>query len=158
MLLTTASDPRAGVIQSALSTEGSGCDIISVPGGGTMMPDSRLRSPTDACFRMKGRTVFEFTVSKGAEVIKKLLGKAKVPIDEIKCFFCHQANVNIITGIARLVKVPVRLFYINLFRYGNIASASVLIALDEALNEGVVRKGDLVMTVAFGGGLYGVRT
>ena len=152
-MLLTADSERRGVLQSVLSTEGSGCDVISVPGGGTMMPYSRLRSPSDACFRMKGKAVFEFAVVRGAEVIQQLLEKAKVSIDEIKCFICHQANVNIITGIAHKVKASVRLFYMNLFRYGNIASASILIALDEALEKGVIQKGDLVMTVAFGGGL-----
>jgi 3-oxoacyl-[acyl-carrier-protein] synthase III len=152
MLLGTDGD-RRGVLQSVLSTEGSGCDVISVPGGGTMLPYSRLRNPADAFFRMKGKLVFEFAVSKGSEVIQQLLDKAGVAVNDIKCFLCHQANVNIITGIARKIQVPARLFYINLFRYGNMASASVLIALDEALSKGVIQKGDLVMTVAFGGGL-----
>lgn len=151
--LLTADSGHRGVLQSVLSTEGSGSDVIQVPGGGTMMPYSRLRSPSDACFRMKGKAVFEFAVSKGSEVIHQLLDRAGVPVDEIKCFLCHQANVNILAGIARKLKVSIQRFYINLFRYGNMASASVLIALDEALTNGVVQKGDLVMTVAFGGGL-----
>jgi 3-oxoacyl-[acyl-carrier-protein] synthase-3 len=71
----------------------------------------------------------------------------------VKCFICHQANVNIITGIAERLKVSQDNFYLNLYRYGNMASASVPIALDEVITHGIVREGDLAVTAAFGGGL-----
>lgn len=146
-------DNYKGVIHSVLKTNGSGSDTICVPGGGTMMPYERITDPNAAFFKMKGKDVFEFAVSKGSEVISQLLGEAGVNPKDIKCFICHQANINILLKIADIIEVPMDRFYANLFRYGNTASASVPIALDEAITRDVVREGDLIITAAFGGGL-----
>jgi 3-oxoacyl-[acyl-carrier-protein] synthase III len=102
---------------------------------------------------MKGVDVFAFAVEKASEIIMQLLDEARVSISEVKCFICHQANTNIIQNISERLGVSADLFYVNLDRYGNTASASIPIALDEALMEGIVARGDLVVTVAFGGGL-----
>jgi 3-oxoacyl-[acyl-carrier-protein] synthase III len=142
-----------GVVHSVLGTDGSGNNTICVPGGGTMLPFDRMKGVGPAYFRMKGRAVFDFAVAKGIEVIRKLLAEADVSLDTVACFICHQANVNIILRIAEALGVDEKKFYMNLFRYGNTASASVPIALDETLRRGIVRRGDLVVTAAFGGGL-----
>ena len=92
-------------------------------------------------------------MAKGTEVIKRLLEKSQVPLEAVKCFICHQANVNIIINIAENLGVSEDRFYMNMFRYGNMASASVPIALDEAVEKHIIRTGDLVVTTAFGGGL-----
>lgn len=146
-------DTPAGVQHSILKTDGGGNDIISVPGGGTMTPFERMENPKDAYFRMKGKTVFEFAVSKGADIIRELTDAAGVALPEIRCLICHQANVNIIIKIAETLEIDIGRFYLNLFRYGNTASASVPIALDEAIIRGHLEPGDLAATVAFGGGL-----
>jgi 3-oxoacyl-[acyl-carrier-protein] synthase-3 len=142
-----------GVLHSCLRTDGSGSDTICVPGGGTMMPYIKMTNEKSAYFRMKGIDVFTFAVEKSAEIIMQLIRDADIPISDVKCFICHQANVNIIQKIAGIVGVSEELFFLNLDRYGNTASASVPIALDEALTDGVIAPGDLVVTVAFGGGL-----
>jgi len=142
-----------GVLHSCLRTDGSGSDTISVPAGGTMLPFAKMTNSRLAFFRMKGIDVFNFAVDKGSEIILQLLKEAGVKIDDIKCFICHQANANIIHKIASTLAVPANRFFMNLSSYGNTAAASVLIALDEAISGGVVKKGNLVVTVAFGGGL-----
>jgi 3-oxoacyl-[acyl-carrier-protein] synthase-3 len=144
---------RGGVLESLLGTDGSGCDTICVPGGGTMLPFGRMVDTKSAYFQMKGREVFQFAVERGAEVISRLLEKAKIEADQVKCFICHQANVNIVLKIAEQLCVNDDKFYMNMFRHGNTASASVLIALDEAIARNIVCPGDLVVTAAFGGGL-----
>ena len=143
----------AGVLHSCLKTDGSGSDTISVPAGGTMLPFANMTNPNQAFFRMKGIDVFNFAVDKGSEIILQVLKEAGVSIRDIKCFICHQANVNIIRNIAGILEVPADRFFMNLSSYGNTAGASVLIALDEAIATGVIKKSDLVVTVAFGGGL-----
>lgn len=148
-----ADDSTDGVIDSVLRTDGSGADTICVPGGGTMMPFEKMEDPNAAFFKMKGKTVFEFAVSKGTEVIVELLKKAGLEACDIHCFICHQANANIILRIAENINVSTDRFYINLFRYGNTASASVPIALDEAITRDMVGPGDLIITASFGGGL-----
>ena len=152
-ILFEADDSSGGVLHSRLRTDGAGCDTICVPGGGTMMPFSKMPSPNAAFFKMKGKDVFQFAVSKGTEIILELVEEAGVPLEDIKCFICHQANVNIIFNIAKKIGVSTDKFYINLFRYGNTASASIPIALDDTLTRGLMKKGDLAVTAAFGGGL-----
>lgn len=152
-MLFSANGAKNGILHSILGTQGGGNDVVCVPGGGTMMPFSCISDSKAAYFRMKGRDVFTFAVAKGTEAIAQLLDKAGLAAEKIKCFICHQANVNIILKIAEQLKIDAERFYMNLFRYGNTASASVLIALDEALTCGIIEPGDLVVTAAFGGGL-----
>ena len=153
VLLQGAADPGRGIIHSCLFTDGSRSDTICVPGGGTMMPFEKITNPRLACFRMKGDDVFAFAVEKGPEIIRHVMAAGGATSEDIKCFICHQANINIIARIAAILGVPAGRFYVNLDRYGNTASASVLIALDEAREEGIIGEGDLVVTAAFGGGL-----
>lgn len=144
---------EGGVLRSCLQTDGSGSDMICVPAGGTQLPFGKMTNPRAAYFRMRGPDVFSFAVEKVPELVEQLLAEAGASLSEIRCFICHQANVNIIHKIAELIHVPLERFFMNLAEYGNTAGASVLIALDEALARGVIRRGDLVVTVAFGGGL-----
>ena len=144
---------EGGVLHSVLRTDGNGVDVICVPGGGTMMPFEQIANPRLAYFKMDGKAVFAFAVEKGAEVVQEVLDKAQVTPGEISLFISHQANVNILNAIAESLGVPMDRFLVNLDRYGNTASASVPIALDEALDSGRAKSGDLVVTVAFGGGL-----
>jgi 3-oxoacyl-[acyl-carrier-protein] synthase III len=144
---------KSGVKTSILRTDGSGNNTISIPGGGTMMPFEEIPNAKAIYFQMKGREVYNFAVSKGTEIIQHLLEKANVSAEDIQCFICHQANVNIILQIAENLGVPDEKFYMNMFRYGNTASASVPIALDEAISRKLMTSGDLIVTAAFGGGL-----
>jgi 3-oxoacyl-[acyl-carrier-protein] synthase-3 len=144
---------QGGVLESLLGTDGSGCDTICVPAGGTMLPFGRMEDTKSVYFQMKGREVFQFAVEKGAQVISSLLEKACIEVGKVKCFICHQANVNIVLKIAEQLCINEDKFFMNMFRHGNTASASVLIALDEAITRNIIRPGDLIVTAAFGGGL-----
>jgi 3-oxoacyl-[acyl-carrier-protein] synthase-3 len=152
-VLFRAGNSDRGVSYSCLRTDGSRSNMICVPGGGTMLPFEDLNNSRLAFFKMHGTGVYEFGINKGVEIVLQLLNEARVDLKDIDRFICHQANINIIREIARRVGVPSEKFEINLDRYGNTASASVLIALDEAISSRTIREGDLVMTVAFGGGL-----
>jgi 3-oxoacyl-[acyl-carrier-protein] synthase-3 len=153
VLFRAESADSRGVLRSSLATDGGGRDVICVPGGGTMLPYEKMTSPRSAYFRMKGAEVLAFSIDKGPKVILKLLGEAGVDAADVKCFICHQANINILEKISERIGVPMDRFFVNLDRYGNTASASVLIALDEAISQGVVARGDLVVLATFGGGL-----
>lgn len=153
VLFQAAPGSGRGVLKSRLATNGAGRDKICVPGGGTLMPFAKMPGPRSAFFRMKGPDIFDFAVEKGPEIILDLVRQADISITDVKCFICHQANINIIHKIADILNTPREAFYVNLHRYGNTAGASVLIALDEAISEKVITEGDLVVTAAFGGGL-----
>ncbi|MBN1548356.1 MAG: ketoacyl-ACP synthase III [Syntrophaceae bacterium] len=153
VLLQAEPDTGRGILYSQLQSDGSGSDMICVPAGGTQLPFAKITNPRSVFFRMRGPDVFSFAVDKVPEMIHRLLVEAQVSPSDIRCFICHQANINIIHKIAGLVDVPADRFFVNLDEYGNTASASVLIALDEALAQGMIQRGDLVITAAFGGGL-----
>lgn len=152
ILFKSGSD-GAGVLHSRLKTDGSKHDTIRVPGGGSMLPFEKMTSPKLAYFKMKGEEVFSFATDKAPEIIKQTAREAGVDLHDIRCFICHQANINILNRIADALAISREHFFVNLHKYGNTASSSVLIALDEAIAEGVIVKGNLIMTVAFGGGL-----
>ncbi|MFA5182623.1 MAG: ketoacyl-ACP synthase III [Syntrophales bacterium] len=153
VLLQSSEDSSRGVLYSSLATDGSRSETITIPGGGAMLPYEKITNPRLAYFRMKGEDVFAFTLDKGPGIIRQVVSAAGMNLEDVKCFICHQANINILHGIAAALGVPSERFYVNLNRYGNTASASVLIALAEAREEGVIGEGDLVVTAAFGGGL-----
>lgn len=152
-VLITESCNENTYIRSLLKTDGSGADVIQIPGGGTMMPFSAIKKGTDIYFQMQGKEVYSFAVEKGTEVINEITSRYEVDKGEIKYIVPHQANVNIIRDIARKTEIPINKFIMNLDKYGNTASASVLIGLDELFKKNTIQKGDLILTVAFGGGL-----
>ncbi|HPL63107.1 MAG: ketoacyl-ACP synthase III [Syntrophales bacterium] len=142
-----------GVLRSCLMTDGSTHDVICVPGGGTMLPYEKVESQRSLYFRMKGERVMAFSIERGPEVIRKVAEESGTDLEDIRCILCHQANINIIRRISEDLGLPFARFFVNLYNYGNTASASVLIALDEAISAGAVSEGDLIITVSFGGGL-----
>ena len=153
VLLKKGTKSERGVLRSLLQTDGSGHDMICVPGGGTQLPFSQITNPRSAFFRMRGPDVFSFAVEKIPAAIKTIVANADLALDDIACFICHQANINIIHQIAAHLNVSPDRFFVNLEKYGNTAGASVLIALDEALDKKTIGAGDRIVTVAFGGGL-----
>ncbi|MDR3567617.1 MAG: ketoacyl-ACP synthase III [Syntrophobacteraceae bacterium] len=152
-ILFRATDSDRGVRHSCLRTDGSKSEVVCVPAGGTMLPFQRLKTPRMACFKMNGPAVFEFATSKGTEIIVELLQESQVALEDVDWFITHQANIHIIKTIAARLGVSRQKFLVNLDKYANTASASVLVALDEAITAQVIRAGDLVVTCAFGGGL-----
>jgi len=155
-ILFQAGNSDRGVKHSCLGCDGILCETVGVFGGGTMIPFEKMSSPKMACLKMNGRAVFEFAMKRGTDVILRMREETGIDFNDIDCFLCHQANINILQGIASKIGQPMEKFYVNLHTHGNTASASVIIALDEAISKGVVHEGDLVLTVAFGGGLsYG---
>jgi len=144
---------QADILQTVLRSDGKGSDVIQVPCGGTMLPYSNMRSPREQYFTMRGKEVYTFAVEKGSEIIAEILEKAGLHQDEVACVISHQANINIINEIARRTSIPRERFYTNLEKYGNTAAASVFIALDEWVRGEGVKRGQIVLLVAFGGGL-----
>ena len=105
---------------------------------------------------MKGTDVFKFAVHALPSSTNKAMKIAGVKSEDIKMVFPHQANIRIIEAAAKRIHVPMEKFYVNLQRYGNTSSASVGIALGEALEKGIIKKGDTIALTGFGAGLtYG---
>jgi 3-oxoacyl-[acyl-carrier-protein] synthase-3 len=102
---------------------------------------------------MEGREVFRFATRIMGRVAKEAIDNAGLDIDDIELFIPHQANYRIIKTAARFLDLPMEKVFVNVDRYGNTSSASVPIAVCEAVEEGRLRPGDHVVLVGFGAGL-----
>jgi 3-oxoacyl-[acyl-carrier-protein] synthase-3 len=108
------------------------------------------------CVEMNGQEVYNFAVKAVTDTIEALLKAANLNMDNVTRIIPHQANARIVQAAAKRLRVPLEKFYLNIEEYANTSSASIPIALDEMNRNGQLKKGDLILTVGFGGGLtYG---
>jgi len=129
-------------------------DALSLPAGGVRMPLSHeVIDKGGHNIHLAGRSIYKFAVQKFAEMAKEACEHGGISIEEIALVVPHQANINIIQSAMGRVGVPMDKVVNNIDRYGNTSSASVPIALNEAIEGGRLKPGDYVLTLAFGGGL-----
>jgi 3-oxoacyl-[acyl-carrier-protein] synthase-3 len=149
-----ASEHPGGVLSSVLGADGSGGELLMLPGGGSRFP-STLESVTDGMhyLQMDGRRVYRFATRAMARAARQALEKADLSIQDLSLLIPHQANQRIIDSAARGLKLEDGKVFVNLDRYGNTSSASVPIALCEAVESGQVKRDDTLVLVAFGAGL-----
>ncbi len=153
-VVVRASDEEEGVIGSYISADGSYGDILNAPAGGSYMPASFATVEKHLhSMKMEGSTLFKIAVLSMTEAVNKILDRYGLKKEDVKMVIPHQANLRIIKGVARSLSMPIEKFYINIEKYGNMSAACIPIALDEAYRNKMIEKGDLIITVAFGGGL-----
>ncbi|MCK4563515.1 MAG: ketoacyl-ACP synthase III [Verrucomicrobia bacterium] len=141
-----------GIMKSVMGSDGSLADLLWTPGGGSRNPISHeMIDQRQQYLKMRGREVFKHAVVRMTEAVVQALEKNDVGVDEIKCFIPHQANIRIIDAIAKRLGIADRI-YTNVEKYANTSSAALAIALDEAVKDGTIQKGDLVALTVFGGG------
>jgi 3-oxoacyl-[acyl-carrier-protein] synthase-3 len=152
----TAADNR-GVLQSILRADGSGSESLVMRRGGTRNPFKIGETiELSVCIEMNGQEVYNFAVGAITETIEDLMKAGNISIDDIAWIVPHQANARIIQAARRRLHIPAEKIYLNIEEYANTSSASIPIALDEMSRGGKLKKGDLILTVGFGGGLtYG---
>lgn len=146
-----------GMLSTYLGAEGEDDMILKIPAGGSKKPNNQETVENRENFVvMKGQDVFKFAVHALPSATNKALKIANVKSEELHMIFPHQANVRIIEAAAKRIHVPIDKFYMNLQRFGNTSSASVGLALGEALEKGLIKKGDMIALTGFGAGLtYG---
>ncbi len=151
-VLQAARDGR-GVLGTVMGSDGSLADLLVQPAGGSRQPasDETVRQKLHM-IRMSGREVFKHAVLNMVDACKKALEVSGCTLEEIACVIPHQANLRIIEAIAERLGVKTDRFYVNVDHTGNMSSASIPVALDEALRCGRVKPGDKVLIVAFGSG------
>ncbi|MCM8808599.1 MAG: ketoacyl-ACP synthase III [Candidatus Omnitrophica bacterium] len=143
-----------GIIDSYLSSNGKYENLLYTPAGGSLKPSSfETIEKRENFMKMEGSTLFKIAIYSMSESVVKLLEKNRIKKEDISIIIPHQANLRIITGIAKNLEIPIEKFFINIEKYGNMSAACVPIALDEAVKTGKIKKGDLIITVAFGAGL-----
>jgi 3-oxoacyl-[acyl-carrier-protein] synthase III len=147
------STDESGLIDFDLYSDGQYWDLLYMPGGGSRHPathetvDKRMHYA-----KMKGAEVFKVAVRMFAECTERILTRNGFTADDVTLFIPHQANLRIIEAAARRVRLPMERVFVNVDRYGNTGAASVYVALEEALSAGRIKKGDLILIAAFGGG------
>jgi 3-oxoacyl-[acyl-carrier-protein] synthase-3 len=147
-------DEGRGVLGSWMMSDGSGSGVIEIPAGGvrTPIPSSDF-SEGDQYFQMDGRAVWRFAIEAFPQAVRGVLDRIGRDLSEVDLIIPHQANLRIVEAGMENLGLPMEKTFTNLERYGNTAGASVPIALREAVERGVLSRGDLVVTAAFGGGL-----
>ena len=143
-----------GIISSYLGSDGRESELLSVPAGGSRFPSTHETINGKLHFlKMSGNEVFKMAVRIMSDAVKKVLLQSNLTCEDVDCLIPHQANIRIINSVAKRINLCDEKVYVNLERYGNMSSASTPIALAEAVKNGKIKKGDIVVLVAFGSGL-----
>ncbi len=149
-----SSGRKKSFLASSLGADGSYGELLILPAGGSRLPTSKKTVKEKMHFiKMKGNELFRLAVRIMVDAAKDALKKANLDSTKIKLLVPHQANIRIINAVATRLKLPSHMVYLNIQRYGNMSSASTAIALCEAYEEELIKKGDIVVLDAFGGGL-----
>lgn len=143
-----------GLLASNLGADGTQSEILQIPGGGSMFPPSEETVKSGLHYlRMAGPELFKIAVKTMEQAVREVLTHEKLEVKDISCLIPHQANNRILQAVAERLEIQPEKVFINVNRYGNMSSASTAVALYEAVKTGVIKKGDYVVLVAFGGGL-----
>jgi 3-oxoacyl-[acyl-carrier-protein] synthase III len=149
----TRSKHGKGILSSYMRSDGKLADLLYRPDGGATTPMSAdVLEKRSHLVRMAGREVFKHAVRSMADAADRALDGARLTGSDIDLLIPHQANVRIIEATAKHSGIPMEKVYVNVDRYGNTSSASIPIALNEAIESGRVKEGSTVMMVAFGAG------
>ncbi|SDY79430.1 beta-ketoacyl-ACP synthase III [Tindallia californiensis] len=153
-ILLQKSTKSTGLIKTSLGSDGRYGNILSVPGGGTRIPLTEETLPLKKHYiDMNGSEVFKMAVRAMGSNAKELLADTGYGIEQVDWLIPHQANKRIIDTLGKKMGIPKEKVFMNLQRYGNMSAASIPVALDEAYRSDLLKKDDLILMVAFGGGL-----
>lgn len=143
-----------GIISTLIYSDGKYADLLYLRGGGSSYPlthesiDHKLH-----LLKMKGNSLFKVAVKNMSNAAKEILSSNGYKISDVDLLIPHQANKRIIDAVAKNLHISQEKIFINIEKYGNTSAVSIPLALDEALKEGRIKGGDLILMVAFGGGL-----
>lgn len=147
------SKQHKGILSTYFRSDGTLANLLYRPSGGATCPfDDKVLAERSQFIKMEGREVFKHAVRSMSDAADRALDGAKVTGTEIDLLIPHQANVRIIEATAKHAGVPMEKVFVNVDRYGNTSSASIPIALDEAIAAGRIGEGATVLLVAFGAG------
>lgn len=147
-------EPGYGFLNFELGSDGSGGDLLIVPGGGSHNPaTSESVEKKLHTISMAGNEVFKFAVRIMGEVTGNVLRNTGLTIEDVDLLVPHQANIRIVDAAVKRLGIAAEKVVVNLDRYGNMSAASIPVALDDAVKDDRVKYGDTVVLVGFGAGL-----
>jgi 3-oxoacyl-[acyl-carrier-protein] synthase-3 len=154
VVLGPADGDGRGVLSTKLHTDASLTDSLYIPAGGSRerLTADGIAQNRDKVF-MVGSDIFRIAVKNLTGASRAALDAASLPPDAVTWVVPHQANMRIISQVSQRLDIPLDRFVLNIERYGNTSSASIPIALDEAVRDGRIKKGDTVLMCALGAGI-----
>lgn len=142
-----------GILATHMKADGSLGYLLQMPGGGSRQPPTPESLAARLHYiKMEGREVFKHAVRAMCEAAESVLNQAGYSGADVDLFIPHQANWRIMSAVADRLKIPYEKVFVNLDKYGNTSAASIPIALSEAVAQGRLKPGDLLLNVAFGAG------
>ncbi|MFZ5646470.1 MAG: beta-ketoacyl-ACP synthase III [Bacillota bacterium] len=143
-----------GILHTMLGSDGSGGQHLYLPAGGSRLPATGETVGGRLHFvRMNGREVFKFAVRTCGDGSMEALKEAGLSLGDLDFLIPHQANIRIIEAAAKRLELPMEKVLVNVDRYGNTSTASIPMALEEAVNQGRIKDGDNILMTGFGAGL-----
>jgi 3-oxoacyl-[acyl-carrier-protein] synthase-3 len=141
-----------GIIGSRLYSDGSLWKLLCMDSPASRNPDLIIPESKGCFIQMAGRDVFKYAVRAMEEVVSELLRRQQLSISDIALIIPHQANIRILDNLAERLGAQPSQIFCNVDKYGNTSAASIPIALDEAVREGRLHRGDKLLLCSFGGG------
>ncbi len=153
-VLLAPGGPEQGLLSYTLGSDGSGAPLLMRQMGGSRLPTAMELIDEDMHYlQMDGRAVFKWAVRLLGDTVDDVLRSIDLAVGDVSLFVAHQANIRIINAAADLLGLRPDQVYVNLDRYGNTSGASIPLALDEAIAEGRLGRGDHLLVCGFGAGL-----
>ncbi len=144
-----------GLLSTFMKSDGRLGELLWIPDGGSKAPiqDINMNNSHQVFIKMNGSEVFKHAVRQMEDASRRVLDEAGLTTADVDWLIPHQANYRIISSTAKRLGLSMNKVYVNIEKYGNTSSASVPIALDEAIHNGKVKEGNIILMAAFGGGL-----
>jgi len=154
VVLERKKDGRSGILYSVMASDGDRWRALNCQAYGSRYPaDKKLDDPKKIYMEIRGREVYQQAIRRIVEIVTQCMEHCNLSIDDIAMVISHQMNARIIESAAKRLNLPDEKVFLNIAEYGNTSAASVPIAFDECVREGRIKKGDIVIFVAFGAGL-----
>ncbi len=154
IVLQKSKDGRKGILYSTMSSDGSKWASLSCLAYGSRYPTSRpLDDPNKIYMNINGREVYQLAVRQIVETVQDALQHCGLTTNDVGMVIPHQMNARIIESVAKRLELPDEKVFQNIAEYGNTSAASVPIAFNQCVRTGKIKRGDIVVFVAFGGGL-----
>jgi 3-oxoacyl-[acyl-carrier-protein] synthase-3 len=154
VVIERSKDEHRGIIYSTMSSDGDCWQALNCQAYGSRHPSNRkLEDPKKIYMEIRGREVYQQAVRRIIEAVTDCLNHCGMSIEDIDMVISHQMNARIIESAAKRLMLPSEKVFLNIAEYGNTSAASVPIAFDECVRSGRIKRGDVVIFVAFGAGL-----
>jgi 3-oxoacyl-[acyl-carrier-protein] synthase III len=153
VVLGVSNDESVGILDFDHVVDGNGGPALCMPAGGSRMPATHETVDKRLHFvKQEGQAVFKFAVRNTGEICERLLKRNNLTGDDLDLFVSHQANKRIIMSAAERIGMPAEKVILNIDRYGNTTAATIPLALNTAVEEGKLKKGNLILLTSVGAG------